>query len=63
MCLEGELTVRTTLVIDDDVLAVAKEIAASQRKSVARYSLDWLSERCVQQRRLEKPETECRSRR
>lgn len=31
---EGELEMRTTLAIDDDVLAAAKEIAAIEGKSV-----------------------------
>jgi hypothetical protein len=31
---DGDFPVRTTLVIDDDVLSAAKEIAATERKSV-----------------------------
>jgi len=33
-CNKGDLRMRTTLAIDDDVLAAARELAAMQRKSV-----------------------------
>jgi hypothetical protein len=33
-CITGTLTMRTTLSIDDDILAAAKEVAATERKTV-----------------------------
>jgi len=43
-----ESDMRTTLTIDDDVLAVAKELAATQKKSVGEVIYFLPGEHCVQ---------------
>jgi hypothetical protein len=35
-CITGSLAMRTTIAIDDDILAAAKEIAAEEQKSVGK---------------------------